>query len=234
MKNTFFKSLAMRCMFTFFICGGIFCGARAQYSQASWRIGVAGGANFNMYRGSTEQLSPGMIAPSAFHDGHGVGLFAGPVIEYHRARSVFGFMLQAGYDNRRAEYDQVLNSSNRTQDLTTKLSYITVEPSLRIAPFRSAFYLFLGPRVAFNVQKSFTYELGPDPAIPASTSTTVTGDLDDIRQTVFSGQGGIGYDIWLSSRSSRSQVILSPFVAYHPHFGQDPQNDKSWELSTVR
>ena len=234
MKYSFSKSLVKGCMLTLLISGAIFSGANAQYSQASWWFGAAGGANYNMYRGTTQQLNGGLKATDAFHDGNGVGLFAGPVIEYHRAKSVFGFMLQAGYDDRHAEYDQVTNSANRTQDLSTKLSYITVEPSLRIAPFRSSFYLYLGPRVAFNVNKSFTYTLGPDPTIPGQPSTEVKGDMDDIRQTVFSGQAGIGYDIWLTSKTNRAQVILSPFVAYQPRFGQSPRNDESWELSTVR
>ena len=234
MKYSFCKSLVKGCMLTLLTSGTIFSAANAQYSQASWWFGVAGGANYNMYRGTNDQLSAGVKTPAAFHDGNGFGLFAGPVLEYHRARSVFGFMLQAGYDSRRAEYDQVINTANRTQDLTTKLNYITVEPSLRIAPFKSDFYLYLGPRVAFNINKSFTYTLGPDPAIPGQAATEVKGDLDDIRQTVFSGQVGLGYDIWLTSKSNRSQVVLSPFVAYQPHFGQDPRSDDAWELSTVR
>jgi hypothetical protein len=36
-------------------------------------------------------------------------------------------------------------------DLKTNISYITVEPSLCFAPFKSNFYLFGGPRFAFNL-----------------------------------------------------------------------------------
>src|SRR3954468_23335128 len=125
MKHLFSKALVKGCMLTLLISGAVFSTAKAQYSQASWWIGVAGGANYNMYRGDDPA--------STFHDGNGVGLFAGALLEYYRPRSVFGFMLHAGYDGRRAEYDQV-TIANRTQDMSVKLSYITVEPSLRIAP----------------------------------------------------------------------------------------------------
>jgi hypothetical protein len=43
------------------------------------------------------------------------------------------------------------------------------EPSLRFAPFKSNFYLY-GPRLAFNMDKSFTYQLGTNPAYPEQTA----------------------------------------------------------------
>jgi hypothetical protein len=69
-------------------------------------------------------------------------------------------------------------------DLSTNLSYITVEPSLRFAPFKSNFYLYGGPRLAFNLDKSFTYQLGINPAYPDQT-TAVKGDFDKIEKQLF-------------------------------------------------
>src|SRR5690554_4095142 len=54
-----------------------------KYTNPSWWFGAAGGANFNFYRGTTQRLTTDFLAPSAFHDGKGVGLFAAPLIEYH-------------------------------------------------------------------------------------------------------------------------------------------------------
>jgi hypothetical protein len=60
-------------------------------------------------------------------------------------------MLQAGYDSRKGDFDQVITACDCPADLSTNLSYITVEPSLRFAPFKSNFYLYGGPRLAFNL-----------------------------------------------------------------------------------
>jgi hypothetical protein len=43
---------------------------------------VAGGANFNFYRGSTQQLNASFTSPKTFHDGFGAGLFIAPLLEY--------------------------------------------------------------------------------------------------------------------------------------------------------
>jgi hypothetical protein len=124
-----------------------------QYTKPSWWFGVAGGANFNFYEGSTHQLSSDFTPPVTFHEGDGIGLFVAPLIEYYRPETRWGFMLQAGYDNRKATFDQVDSACNCPADLKTNLSYITVEPSLRFAPFKSNLFLFAGPRVAFNMDK---------------------------------------------------------------------------------
>jgi len=47
-------------------------------------------------------------------------------------------------------------------------------------------------------------------------------------------QVGAGYDISLTPETKQTQVVLSPFVAYHPYFGQDPRSTESWNLTTVR
>ena len=67
-----------------------------QYTKPSWWFGVAGGANFNFYRGSTQQLNSNLTPPVAFHDGDGVGLYIAPLVEYRPTNSRWGVMLQAG------------------------------------------------------------------------------------------------------------------------------------------
>jgi hypothetical protein len=68
-------------------------------SKPSWYFGVAGGANFNFYRGSTQQMNASFTSPKTFHDGFGAGLFIAPLLEYRPADSRWGVMLQAGYDS---------------------------------------------------------------------------------------------------------------------------------------
>lgn len=206
-----------------------------KYAKPSWFFGVAGGANFNFYRGSTNQLNASFTPPATFHDGDGVGLFVAPLLEYRPANSKWGVMLQAGYDSRKGTFDQVKTACDCPADLTTKLSYITVEPSLRFAPFKSNFYLYGGPRLAFNLDKSFEYQLGINPAFPnQAPSAVVTGDLDNVEKTLISMQIGAGYDIPLSADTKKTQFILSPFVSFQPYFGQNPRSTETLNITTIR
>ncbi len=206
-----------------------------KYAKPSWFFGVAGGANFNFYRGSTNQLNASFTPPATFRDGDGVGLFVAPLLEYRPANSKWGVMLQAGYDSRKGTFDQVKTACDCPADLTTKLSYITVEPSLRFAPFKSNFYLYGGPRLAFNLDKSFEYQLGINPAFPNQTpSVAVTDDLDNVEKTLISMQIGAGYDIPLSADTKKTQFILSPFVSFQPYFGQNPRSTETLNITTIR
>ncbi len=206
-----------------------------QYSKPSWWFGVAGAANLNYFRGSTQNLNSDFTSPTAFHDGTSVSLFVAPLIEYHPFGSNWGIMLQIGYDSRSGSFNQVTTPCNCPADLSTDLSYVTVEPSLRLAPFNSNFYLFGGPRIAFNVAKSFTYKLGINPDYPDQLPTPdVNGDLSNINNTIISMQIGAGYDIPLSSQFDQTQFVISPFVSFQPYFGQNPRSVETWNISTLR
>ena len=206
-----------------------------QYSNPSWYFGVVGAANANFYDGSTRQLSTEFTSPSTFHKGNGVGIYAGGLIQYRPANSVLGIMIQGGYDSRKGKFDQITTSCNCPADLSTKISYVTLEPSLVLAPFKNGFYIFLGPRMAFSQEKSFTYKLGVNPAFPNQAPTPdVTGEISNINKAIISGQIGMGYDFMMSSSSSMTKFVISPFVSYHPYFGQEPRSTETWNISTVR
>jgi len=145
-------------------------------------------------------------------------------------------MLQAGFDARRGKFDQVLSTDNFPLDLsTTSLRYITVEPSLRFNPFKSNFYLFAGPRLAFNVDKRFIYQQGINPANPEQTADPeVNGVFGNINKSLISMQIGAGYDISLTAENKLMQAIISPFISYHPNFGQNLRSIESWNVTTLR
>lgn len=206
-----------------------------QYTRPSWFFGVATASNYNLYDGSTHQLNAGLTPPVTFHEGDGAGLYLAPLIEFHKPDARWGFMFQAGYDSRKGSFDQVISPCDCPADLSTDLSYITVEPSIRFAPFKSNFYLYGGPRLAFNMDKSFKYSLGVNPAYPnQEPAPRVEGDFDAIDKTLISMQIGAGYDIQLSSQSHKTQFVLSPFVAFHPYFGQNPRSTETWNVTTIR
>ncbi|PZX92923.1 flagellar motor protein MotB [Flavobacterium aquariorum] len=205
------------------------------YTKPTWYFGVAAATNYSFYRGSTHQLNSSLTPPVTFHNGEGAGLYLAPVIEYYKPNTILGFMFQAGYDSRKGSFDQKTTSCNCPADLSTELSYITVEPSIRIAPFKSNFYIYGGPRLAFNVDKSFKYQLGINPAYPnQEASPEVRGDFDNVDETLISMQVGAGFDIPLSSQKHKTQFLLSPFVNFQPYFGQHPRSTETWSLSTLR
>jgi len=206
-----------------------------QYTKPSWYFGVAAAANFNYYQGSTQKVNDELTVPTTFHNGNGIGVFLAPLIEYRPAKSHWGVMLQAGFDNRNGKFKEVVTPCNCPEDLTAAVSYVTVEPSIRFAPFKSNLYLYAGPRFAFNLSKSFTYQLGLNPAIPNQLpNAPVTGDFSNIVANLLSVQIGAGYDIHLTSKDSKTQFVLSPFVSFHPYFGQDPRNIETWNVTTLR
>lgn len=198
--------------------------------QPKFWIGVSGAVNYNMYTGTTQTLNSTIKAPAAFHEGFGFTPYGSLLFEYRPTR-VLGFMLNLGYDNRGGSFTETMSPCNCPEDLKTPLSYVVVEPSIRITPFKSGLYVYLGGAYSYNINKSFTYTFDVD---PEARFNSVKGDFSDINQSVISGFVGLGYDIPLSARTSANQVSLSPFVSYHPYFGQHPRSVESWSLSTVR
>ena len=206
-----------------------------RFTKPSWWFGAAAGANFNFYRGSTQELNADLTVPTAFHNGFGTGLYVAPLVEFHRPGTRLGAMLQIGYDSRRGEFREVTTPCNCPAELTTNLSYLTIEPSLRFAPFKSDFYLYIGPRVAVNLAKAFTYEQGVNPDIAGQIAPPdVKGDMSNVDKIQISMQIGAGYDIPLTSQDRQAQFVLSPFVSFQPYFGQSPRSIESWNVTTLR
>lgn len=199
--------------------------AFAQTTTPKWWFGVAGGANANFFDGTTQRLNNGTIVPAAFHKGNGIKPFASVLVEY-RPTPIWGVMLNLGYDGRGGKFDDVVAPCDCPATLETNVSYITVEPSLRVNPWGGNLYFFAGPRVAFNLQKDFDYTQLKQP--------NTSGEFSEVRKTVLSGQVGAGYDIQVSSPSSTTKFVIAPFVSYQPYFGQDVREIESWSMTTVR
>ena len=199
--------------------------ARAQTEKPKWSFGVSGAANGNFFDGTTQRLNNSLIVPTAFHKGKGIRPFGAILAEYQPS-SKWGVSLNFGYDGRGSKFDGVIAPCNCPADLKTNVSYLTAEPSLRFSPGGGNFYLFAGPRVAMNLQKDFNYTQFKQPNTDA--------EFSEVRKTLISGQVGIGYDIPVSAPESNSRFVISPFVSYHPYFGQDVREIESWSMTTVR
>jgi outer membrane protein OmpA-like peptidoglycan-associated protein len=193
--------------------------------QPVWWFGVSGAANFNTFRGTTQVLNNSLTIPTAFHDGKGVKPYASVLAEY-RPGKVWGGMLNVAYDNRGGKFDEVMAPCNCPANLTTNIGYVVIEPSLRIAPFSSAFYIFAGPTIAFNVAKTFEYTQLKQPDTKA--------DWSDLRKTVFAAQVGAGIDFPLSKPNAETQMTLSPFASFQTDLLNSPRTIESWSIYTVR
>ncbi len=193
--------------------------------QPVWWFGLSGAANFNTYRGTTQMLNSNLSVPTAFHKGKGVRPYGSLLMEY-RPNKTWGWMLNLAYDNRGGKFDEVMAPCNCPANLSTNLSYISVEPSLRIAPFSNAFYIFAGPTININLDKRFDYTQEKQPDTRA--------DWSDIRKTMFGAQAGLGIDIPLSQLNSETQMTLSPFASFQTDLFQAPRKVESWSVYTVR
>ena len=154
----------------------------ARRLQPQWWFGGSLGLNLNFYSPDIRALNPSVTAPAAFTDGSGSGLFLAPMVEY-RHDAVWGGMAALGFDSRSGSFDDV-SSGSVTRSLSASMNYITLEPSLRIAPFPSDVFLFAGPRIAFNVAKSFEYKQSGQPDL--------SGDFSGVRGTVIPGRSARG------------------------------------------
>ena len=242
MKNnhTSIKGLSMYRLILCALC--LFClisAPKAEESdrvQPTWWLGLSAADNLNFYSGTAQVLNPALTTPAPFHKGFGNGLYIAPHIEY-RHDSIWGGMLEAGYDSRRGSFDHVICPCGQNSTLSTTLSYISIEPSLRVAPFAGRFFLYAGPRLAFNWapelvtannrrEKTFKYR---QDYVPSTTA-----EFSSMRNTIFSGQIGLGYDIPLASSLNQTQLDLSPFISYQPYFGQKVRSTENWSVSTLR
>ncbi len=188
-------------------------------------FGFSGAANLNSYTGTTQKLNTELLAPGAFHNGFGAGMYASFLLEY-RPNPVLGFMLNVGYDGKGGSFHTVMAPCNCPADLYSKISYFSIDPSIRIAPFASNFYMFFGAGYSYNLGSDFLYK--------QDLQEDVYSEFSDMHKNTWSTHVGIGYEIPLSTVDSPNQVNLSPFVMFKPYFGQDPRSIESWSISTLR
>lgn len=193
--------------------------------QPIWWFGQSGALNFNNYRGTTQMLNGNLSVPTAFHKGNSIRPYISLLTEY-RPNKTLGGMLNIAWDNRGGEFNTVMAPCNCPADLSTGLSYLAIEPSLRLAPFSSAFYVFAGPTLGINLSKAFVYQ--------QDKQVDVREDWSNIRKTVFSAQAGLGIDIPVSAKSSETQMTISPFASFQTDLGNAPRTVESWSNYTIR
>ncbi len=205
---------------------------QASYADARWYFGLAGAANLNFYEGTTHRLTDDLLLPATFHDGFGLKPYASALLEY-RFNEKWGINFHLGYDGRGGVFDAVMAPCNLESELETNLGYLVIEPSLRFAPFRSGLHLFAGPRFSTNLQNEFIYKREMQSTQPGDY-LEVEDEWSELNESFISFQIGAGYDIMLSSPENQIKYVLTPFISFHPYFGQVPRNIETWSITTIR
>jgi outer membrane protein OmpA-like peptidoglycan-associated protein len=217
LKRIIFSSVILVCAHAMIFAQEI------QRTKPTWWVGGSGAANINFYYGMTQMLDAATTTRDAFHDGIGMGFNFALLTEY-RPNPVWGGIFQIGYDDRRSRWDDIITAP---ASLSARISYMTIEPSLRIAPFSSEFFIFFGPTMCINIKRDYTYTQA------TNSRFQVKGAFSDMRSILFSGQAGMGLEIPLTSPSAVTQIDLAPFVSFSPDV-QGPRTVESWDVHTLR
>lgn len=200
-------------------------GQKTERNQPRWFFGESVGMNLNYYRGISQNLNETTLIPVPFQKGDGIKPYASIFVEYKPYKK-WGLLLNAAYDNRGGNFKDVLAPCNCPASLSTNLSYIAIEPSLKFVPFGSHFYVFGGPTFLFNINKEFVYKQLYQPDVHANYS--------QIRNNRIGAQAGAGVDIPLSAKSNLTQIVLSPFASFQTDLGATPRSIENWSIYTIR
>ncbi len=194
--------------------------AQDEYARPHWWFGAGLGANYNIYGLELKKLNDSYSSPEAFTKGSGFGIFGAALIEY-RPTIMWGGFLNLGFDGRSGKISDIDVAGK--YKISPAINYISLEPNLRFNPAGEGFFLFLGPKLNFNITKSFDYE---------TPTEKISGDFSNVRSTNFGGQIGLGYDLPLTSQEKNLQIVLAPTLGLH--FGQGVRDIEKWNLTTVR
>jgi outer membrane protein OmpA-like peptidoglycan-associated protein len=213
---------------------------------APWRFGVYGGMNFNIVGTGAQTLEDIATTPQFGQphtngtddviDGTGLGFYAGAMAEYNSG-GLLGGQLRVGLDDRRVNFNDwdVDNPQDQTR-FSARMTYVSVEPLLRLNLGNPNFHLTAGPLLSFKVATKYDY-IGRD-----ETDSAAITDAEISRTNAFTYgvSGGLGYDILMNSKSTgRTRWYLTPFVEASYMMDQreraegGDRND-SWVTTSIR
>lgn len=191
------------------------------YDGAVWRFGAFGGLNFNILglgAQTVEGIGTQFTQPNSdptfitgendVIDGTGLGFYFGLMTEYNPG-GLLGGQLRVGVDDRRGkmnDYD-IPNSDDQIR-FSARMTYLSIEPLLRINLGSPDFHMVVGPLLSFKIASKFDYN-ETDETDPAIADEEIPGAKD----FTFGVSGGLGYDILMNDKSTSStRWYLTPFL----------------------
>jgi outer membrane protein OmpA-like peptidoglycan-associated protein len=135
-------------------------------------------------------------------------LYGGLMTEYNSGK-VLGGQLRVALDDRRVAFnDWDVNGTGSTR-FSARMTYVSVEPSLRINLGSPDFHMVAGPLLSFKVSTKYDYTPGRDETAPSIQGQDIPGT----NNFTYGVSGGFGYDININSKSlSGTKWYLTPFV----------------------
>jgi outer membrane protein OmpA-like peptidoglycan-associated protein len=191
--------------------------AQETYDGAPWRFGVFGGMNFNIVGTGSQELQGIGTNFSAANtttgtndiiDGTGLGLYGGGLVEYNSGK-LLGAKLRVGLDDRRVRFNDWDVPDATSTRFSARMTYVSVEPSLRLNLGSPDFHMIAGPLLSFKVATKYDYVPGRDETTPAVADQ----EIPNTNSFTYGVSGGFGYDININSKStSGTKWYLTPFV----------------------
>lgn len=192
-----------------------------EQDHANWRFGLYGGLNGNFVGTGEQTLSEVSDDPSFGQrhtngaqdiiDGSALGFYAGLMTEY-APLSLLGFQLRAGLDDRRVNFNDwdVVNPGEE-QRFSAKMTYISVEPLLRLNLVQPNFHLTVGPLLSFKINS--VYDFVERDEIDTVNNNIIGQEIPGANAFTYGVSGGLAYDIPMNSKStSRTRWYLTPFA----------------------
>ncbi len=230
------SSLALAAIVASGAAGSAFAQGMTEYTGAHWRFGAYGGLNFNIVGAGAQTL--GSIAgdnnfdQKDIIDGTALGFYTGLMTEYNPG-GLLGFQLRAGLDDRRVNFnDWDVEDASRVR-FSARMTYISVEPLLRLNLGSPEFHMTAGPLLSFKVASKYDW-VPRDETSQAIENQEISG----ARSFTYGVSGGFAYDIPLNTGSTR--WYLTPFAeaSYmldqrENTFAEQDRND-TWVTTSIR
>lgn len=190
-----------------------------EQDHANWRFGLFGGLNGN-FVGTGQQTLAEVANNDQFAqrhingaqdliDGSAIGFYAGLMTEYNPL-GLLGGQLRVGMDDRRVNFnDWDVPTPENNQRFSARMTYVSVEPMLRLNLVQPNFHLTVGPLLSFKVNS--TYDLVARDEV--DTFNIVGREIPGANSFTWGVSGGLGYDILMNSKSTgRTRWYLTPFA----------------------
>lgn len=190
-----------------------------EQDHANWRFGLYGGLNGNFVGTGQQTLSDVSGNPQFAQrhtnggqdiiDGSALGFYAGLMTEY-APLSLLGFQLRAGLDDRRVNFNDwdVANQAAAVR-FSARMTYVSVEPLLRLNIVSPNFHLTAGPLLSFKINSVYDF-VGRD---EVDSFNIIGEEIPGANSFAYGVSGGLAYDIPMNSKSaSRTRWYLTPFA----------------------